>query len=298
MRQATFLKIAGAIALSCAGGTAQAASLLYGLTRADSGRNLVSFSSETPGAFDSVVPLTGDVNRQVLFLSLDLNSSNGVLYAIAQTASGHALYSIGYDGVAKKVGTGLGLNIGSQNAGLEYDAASGNFLVVTNTEKMYRVDPVTGLATASGSFGYVSGDPFGQLNPNVIAAGIGAQTYVLDKNGPGNGGLLSTLNGSTLSSVAPVSQLLDTNASFDIAPNGEAYFDSGRVSDRLFLLNLTDGSVTDKGALQMQLTGLTAGMGMVSGVPEPGTWAMMLVGFGSIGFAMRRRKVTTRVRFA
>nr|WP_240047570.1 PEPxxWA-CTERM sorting domain-containing protein [Sphingomonas panacisoli] len=34
-------------------------------------------------------------------------------------------------------------------------------------------------------------------------------------------------------------------------------------------------------------------------VPEPATWAMMLAGFGAIGFAMRRRpKVATRVRFA
>ena len=28
----------------------------------------------------------------------------------------------------------------------------------------------------------------------------------------------------------------------------------------------------------------------VGAVPEPGTWAMMLMGFGATGFAMRRRK--------
>lgn len=35
-------------------------------------------------------------------------------------------------------------------------------------------------------------------------------------------------------------------------------------------------------------------------LPEPGTWAMMLVGFGMIGFALRRNrsKVTTRVRYS
>lgn len=37
----------------------------------------------------------------------------------------------------------------------------------------------------------------------------------------------------------------------------------------------------------------------VAGVPEPATWAMMLAGFGAMGFAMRRRKkVATRIRFA
>ncbi|CAA9493801.1 MAG: hypothetical protein AVDCRST_MAG91-687 [uncultured Sphingomonadaceae bacterium] len=36
-----------------------------------------------------------------------------------------------------------------------------------------------------------------------------------------------------------------------------------------------------------------------SAVPEPGAWAMMLVGFGAVGFAMRRRPNTTvSVRFA
>lgn len=37
-----------------------------------------------------------------------------------------------------------------------------------------------------------------------------------------------------------------------------------------------------------------------SAVPEPGTWVMMLIGFGAVGYAMRRRptKTVTRVRFA
>jgi hypothetical protein len=37
----------------------------------------------------------------------------------------------------------------------------------------------------------------------------------------------------------------------------------------------------------------------VAGVPEPATWAMMLVGFGAIGGALRgRQKATARVRYA
>ena len=33
-------------------------------------------------------------------------------------------------------------------------------------------------------------------------------------------------------------------------------------------------------------------------VPEPATWAMMMLGFGSMGYAMRRRKSAPRIRFA
>lgn len=34
------------------------------------------------------------------------------------------------------------------------------------------------------------------------------------------------------------------------------------------------------------------------GVPEPATWGTMLLGFGGVGYAMRRRKAEARVRFA
>jgi hypothetical protein len=39
--------------------------------------------------------------------------------------------------------------------------------------------------------------------------------------------------------------------------------------------------------------------GVAGAVPEPATWAMMILGMGAVGFAMRRRKnVTMTVRFA
>ncbi|MEO6151662.1 MAG: PEPxxWA-CTERM sorting domain-containing protein [Croceibacterium sp.] len=70
-----------------------------------------------------------------------------------------------------------------------------------------------------------------------------------------------------------------------------------------FNANNTDViTVTDR--LNSNSTGLSNAALFKTGsgaVPEPATWAMMLFGFGGVGFAMRRRKsedVTKRMRFA
>lgn len=51
---------------------------------------------------------------------------------------------------------------------------------------------------------------------------------------------------------------------------------------------------------RINITGFTGGTFGATAVPEPATWAMMLLGFGMVGFGLRRRqasKVTTRVAF-
>lgn len=58
------------------------------------------------------------------------------------------------------------------------------------------------------------------------------------------------------------------------------------------------------GALQINLTGTswnqnTLAAVNVTAVPEPGTWMLMILGLGAVGFAMRRRQtVSTRLQFA
>lgn len=59
-------------------------------------------------------------------------------------------------------------------------------------------------------------------------------------------------------------------------------------------------SITEVGsnaAVNVTITDLSTPV--VPAVPEPATWALMIVGFGAVGGALRRaRKVSTRVRFA
>ena len=60
------------------------------------------------------------------------------------------------------------------------------------------------------------------------------------------------------------------------------------VSPNLFL-QVLDTAVTTHYSLAYTYTPLA------SGVPEPSTWAMMLIGFGAIGFAVRRQPDTNRL---
>ena len=58
----------------------------------------------------------------------------------------------------------------------------------------------------------------------------------------------------------------------------------------------SDPSVT---ALEYDRLSLTLGLNTpVGGVPEPATWAMMLIGFGGIGAAMRTRRKAPKLSFS
>jgi hypothetical protein len=87
---------------------------------------------------------------------------------------------------------------------------------------------------------------------------------------------------------------------FDLSPNGQNFF-GVRATDGDFLTSIsfdTNGSgVSDM--RQVRIGGISGSQ--MGAVPEPGTWAMMLLGFGAIGFALRRRKSaegTRRLRVA
>jgi len=47
----------------------------------------------------------------------------------------------------------------------------------------------------------------------------------------------------------------------------------------------------DDGPVRLTLTGITSAPPGIGSVPEPATWAMMLMGAGMTGYAMRRRRV-------
>ncbi|MBY0583667.1 MAG: PEPxxWA-CTERM sorting domain-containing protein [Sphingomonas sp.] len=110
----------------------------------------------------------------------------------------------------------------------------------------------------------VSSPPFG-----IFFSGVDCTTAC----GPGYAGGYAGDLSFTVSAASPLSIA-------SLGSNNGVYFTSDLINER--------GKTGNVGATIA-----------TSAVPEPATWAMMLVGFGGIGAAMRRKpKVTTRIRFA
>lgn len=64
-------------------------------------------------------------------------------------------------------------------------------------------------------------------------------------------------------------------------------------------LYTTNANVNSYGFESLANTGITATTTVPAAVPEPATWALMILGFGAIGYAMRRgQRETAKVRFA
>jgi PEP-CTERM motif len=82
--------------------------------------------------------------------------------------------------------------------------------------------------------------------------------------------------------------VLNYNVQNNDSATGAFQFFTGSVSNGI-------GPVNAYGTLTPQTINIAASV--TSAVPEPTTWAMMFAGFGLVGFASRRSKVTARVRF-
>ena len=135
-------------------------------------------------------------------------------------------------------------------------------------------------------FDYLGGSTakYNQLVALIAAAG-----------GPGNAD-------SDAATQAAVWEIMYENSSYDV---GTGNFAISNISNDLDLKNdansLLTQAVADAGKtgsnLQLFVAVNSDKQDMLfwttSAVPEPTTWAMMLLGFGGIGFAMRRRKSGT-----
>jgi hypothetical protein len=120
-------------------------------------------------------------------------------------------------------------------------------------------------------------DVAGMLNILVGTVGASSENNVTFSN--------IFLTGTNLPNPGgvPLSQVL-----FD--PNDTFVRNDIMVGPGTYTLNIQGTPGTQNGSLSGNVAFTAA-----AAVPEPGTWAMMLLGFGAIGFSMRRRRTQQSV---
>jgi len=161
-----------------------------------------------------------------------------------------------------------------------------------------------------GAFFNVSGDiESGPVSATFGRSGIEAGTFTdsfvfrIDQDGFGSGALTTILAGMADSMTdLDFGEITFSNGTetFAVAVSDWGFQEIGGLSNIPIMfgaLNTLTVNYTSRG--QGSYGGNLAFAPAVSAIPEPATWAMMIIGFGAVGVAMRRRrKDNVRVSFA
>jgi hypothetical protein len=142
---------------------------------------------------------------------------------------------------------------------------------------------IYGGAGGAGSFGTVNGDATISLSQAVNYFGIWGSA--LDGQNT-----VELYNNATLLGSYALQALLQASPGYSSTYLGNP-FNGGDTSENFAFFNFTSDTAFNKVRLVQNSGGgfefdnLT--IGPVSAAPEPGTWAMLLIGFGAVGAAMR-----------
>ena len=267
-----------------------AAEEVYGLVGSSS---IVTFDSASPGTITSNRTITG-LGAGVTLTGIDLRPADNQLYSVSTTGTVYQLTLSGANYSATSLGT-ISTSPSGNSFGLDYNPTVDRFRMVSDTNQKMRINQTTtppgvtvdGMITLDGSSNV---DLIGSAYTNSVFGattttlfGIDAFTDALVRATNPNGGLYT--------SVGPLGITLGATdlLGFDISGFSGAGFFS--VNNNFYGVNLATGGATLIGGLGTQgITGIT-----IASVPEPASWAMMLLGFGGMGVALRRRGKSANV---
>lgn len=289
-------------------GSARAQDTIYGI--GGSGFNpgtlsLFSFSSSSPGTVSSLTPITG-VTAGFTLQGIDFRPATGQLYSLAYNGTNLAqLYVLNTTtGAATAIGAQFAIGSASGGFGLSigigFNPTVDLLRVVTGTNGNFRINPTTGAIVttggADGGLAYASGDPNAANSYQIADADyLGGSLYDIDyinnvlvQQNPPNAGTLNTIGSLGITLVNGT-----RSTGFDIGPGGIAYLtgnpdtDGGAVRQRLYTVNLANGTATSVG-----LIGSDANFNIIdiAVVPEPSTWTMVTLGAGFLGLLIARRR--------
>ncbi|KQT32383.1 hypothetical protein ASG29_11365 [Sphingomonas sp. Leaf412] len=284
------LTLAAATLALAATTTSASAERLFGLTSANT---IVTFDSTNPGVVATSGTISGLQAGEVL-TGIDLRPSNKLLYTVSTAGR---IYSLTKDAVgagytANLTGTlvtaaGAPVNLSGARFGVDFNPVPDRLRILTDFDQNLRINVdggttiVDGTLTGPGAEAYV-----GAAYTNNRAGATSTMLYAIDASG-NQLSLSSSPNAGTYNDVGVVTGIdfgALNNVGFDISGrSGTAFFNNGA---QLYTINLGTAAATSLGAIGAgSLIGLTA----AGGIPEPATWALMILGMGAVGGAMRRR---------
>jgi hypothetical protein len=294
-------RTAVAVAALMAGATPAAAETVFGLT---TNSTIVTFDSATPGTIRSTGSISGLASGDVL-TGIDFRPADSQLYAIGTSGNVYRL-TTGAGGsafTATNLGA-LSTAPSGSSFGIDFNPTVDRLRFVSDTNQNLRINtispPGTIVDTALTLNGSTSIDVIGSAYTNSVFGATGTTLYGLDaftdalvRSTNANGGLYTNTNlsGQLFGPLGVTFSSTDL-LGFDISGFSGAGFFS--LNNGFFGVDLNTGAATRIGTVGSgNLIGIS-----VAPVPEPGTWAMMLIGFGAVGAAMRRRRQTARAAFA
>jgi len=298
MSNRMLIKLASVLLATTAAASAAHAERLYGL---GSGNSIVSFDSATPGT-TTTRAITGVAAGDTL-VGIDLRpatrqlftvGTSGNVYSLRATAGGFAATNVGSSNFAPSGG----------NFGIDFNPTVDRIRVVSDTNQNLRLNPGSPGTSLNDSALTLNGSSNFDLvavaysnNDNdpltgTVLYGLDAVSGGLVRSTNANAGTYANTN---LAGVAfgPLGTAIGSGSvDFDISGvTGIGYFQAGDV---LHTIDFTTGAGSSIGAIGATgISGLTAG-----GVPEPSSWALLIVGFGLTGAVMRRRAPAIRSALA
>ena len=142
--------------------------------------------------------------------------------------------------------------------------------------------------------GFATANPLGSRGSPIVA---GAEGDFLD-SGPADHGALFDFSFDPLAAGASQTFSVFFGASLNEA---DALSALGRVGAEVYSFGQSasdkNGGTPGYSTFIFGFKGV-GGTSLPGGVPEPATWALMILGFGAVAGAMRRRQAKTTVRFA
>lgn len=229
------------------------------------------------------------------FVGIDLRPKDNKIYGVTQSSK---LYTV--DEMTGSTTLVAALSSPVINAGLGYGidfnpvadfGAGASLRLVSSTGNNFAINAATGVVgnAASNIGGGFSAVSYSNSNPLPQAAPASTTLYYINSTTDTLMQATSGFNAPTITTVGALGlDALKANG-FEVLGNGTAYAalnvdDGSSLVTGLYTINLATGAASLIGSYNGTLSGLT-----ISAVPEPQTYALMLVGLLAVGSLARRR---------